>query len=72
MRCIHNPQAARAHRDIVADADERIGDVTSMQHTRNQRPDSRFGAIPIDRDRNTAHLAPENAQYPSTHIGRQG
>jgi hypothetical protein len=43
-----------------------------MQHTRNQRPDSRFGAIPIDRDRNTAHLAPENAQYPSTHIGRQG
>ena len=58
---IDNPQAARAHRDIVSDRDKWIGNVTSMQHARDQTPDGRFAAIPIDGNRYTAHAAPENA-----------
>ena len=59
---IHDPQATRAHRDIVSDHDKWIGNVSSMQHARDQTLDSRFGAIPIDGNRYTAHDAPEIAK----------
>ena len=60
---IHDPQATRAHRDIVSDHDKRIGNVSSMQHARNQTLDSRLGAIPINGNRDSAHHAPEIAKY---------
>ena len=56
---IDNAQAARAHRGIISDHDKWIGNVSSMQHARDQTPDGRFGAIPIDGNRYTAHGAPE-------------
>ena len=61
MRRVHDPQAARAHRDIVSERDERIGNVAPMQHAGDQTADSRFGAIPIDGHRYTAHAAPVRA-----------
>ena len=61
MRRIHNPQAARAHCDVVSDHDNRIGNVTSMQHACDQAPDRRVGAIPIDGNRDTAHKPLEEA-----------
>ncbi len=44
---------------FVADRDEWIGNVSSMQHARDQTPDGRFGVIPIDGHRYSAHTAPE-------------
>ena len=61
VRRVHNPQATRAHRDVVSDHDKRIGNVSAMQHARDQTADSRFGAIPIDGNRYTAHAAPVRA-----------
>ncbi len=63
MGRIHNPQAARAHCGIVSDHDKWIGDVASMQHACDQALDSRFGAIPINGNRDSAHHAPEIAKY---------
>jgi hypothetical protein len=57
---IDNAQATRAHRNIVSDHDKWIGNVSSVQHARDQTPDCRFGVIPIDGDRYTAHDALEN------------
>ncbi len=57
---IHNPQAARTHRDIVSDRDKRIGNVSAMQHACDQTLDSRFAAIPIDGHRYPAHAALKN------------
>ena len=59
---IDNAQATRAHRDIVSDHDKRIGNVSSVQHARDQTPDSRFAAIPIDGNRYAAHDAPDECQ----------
>jgi hypothetical protein len=67
---IHNPQATRAHRDVVSDHNKRIGNISSMQQARNQIPDGRFGAIPIDGDRYSAHLAPDNANIVKINVGR--
>jgi hypothetical protein len=41
-----------------------------MQQARNQIPDGRFGAIPIDGDRYSAHLAPDNANIVKINVGR--
>jgi hypothetical protein len=59
MRCIHNPQTPRAHRNAAADTYQRVGNVSAMQHAGDQAPDSRFDATPIDGDRYAAHHAPE-------------
>ena len=56
---IDNAQTARAHRGILSDHDEWIGNVSSMQHARDQTPDGRSGVIPIDGHRYSAHTAPE-------------
>jgi hypothetical protein len=69
---VHYPQATRAHRDVISDHDKWIGDVSSMQQTRDQMSDSCFSAIPIDGDRNSAHLAPKNADNAATSVGRLG
>ena len=55
---IDDAQAARAHRGVGADGDQRIGDVAAMQQPRDQTLDRRFSAIPIDGHRNAAHVAP--------------
>jgi hypothetical protein len=61
MRRIDDPQSARTHCDIVFDANEGVSNVTPMRHARDQTPDRFFRAVPVNRDRNSAHLAPEIA-----------
>jgi len=68
---VHDPEAARAHRDIISDHNKRIDDVTSMQHAGDQTPHNCIGAIPIDGNRDPTHLAPResSAQYALEYAG---
>jgi hypothetical protein len=67
---IHDPQATRAHRSIVSDRDKWIGNVSSMQHSRDQTLDSWRCSIPIDRNCYTTHDAPKIAKCHSAGIVR--
>jgi hypothetical protein len=52
---VHDLEATRAHCGIAADRDDWIGHVASMQHSGDQTLDYRFGAVPVDGNRYTAH-----------------
>jgi hypothetical protein len=67
---IHNAQPARAHCHGVANRHERIGYVAPMQQTRDQTPDRRLGAVPINGDRDTAHPARPRASIEIRGVGQ--
>lgn len=68
MYGIDDPQTARTHRDFVPDRNKWISNISAMQHARDQKPNGRFGAMPIDGYRYTAHLAPEIASCLATEL----
>ena len=69
---VDDAQAARAHGGVLADGDQRIGDVAPMQQPRDQTLDRRFSAIPIDGYRNAAHIAPHSPKPLKTNVDRYG